>query len=241
MNDQIALDIACAARILAAEGLSMTVAGHLSLDVGGEMYVNRYGPSFSQVRPQDIIRVDYDGKVIEGEGYTNDTIRLHGILHRMVPKARAMIHTHPPSVVTFSSFRIVPEIYDQESCFLAGDIAIYDEDYEGLATTADRISPMATVLQHARNLIMPNHGAMTSGDDIPVAAVRMILLEHVVKRYMAVQQAALTLEKKPKGIPLDVAIRTRTEAGLKAVEQFVELVWQDYIKRLGLSGPGAFN
>ena len=241
MDDQVAFEIACAARILASEGLSFTNAGHLSVDVGGEMYVNRYGPSFSQVCPKDIIRVDYDGKVIEGEGYTNDTIRLHGILHKMIPEARAMVHTHPPSVVTFSSFRTVPDIYDQESCFLAGDIAIYDEDYEGLATTEERISPMASVLRNARNIIMPNHGAMTSGDGIPAATFRMILLEHVVKRHIAVKQTALTLKKTPKGIPLDVAIRTREEQGQKAVEEFIDLVWQDYIDRLRLSGPSGFD
>jgi ribulose-5-phosphate 4-epimerase/fuculose-1-phosphate aldolase len=238
MDEQVAFDIACGTRILASEGLSTLVAGHLSVDVGGEMYVNRFGPSFAQVRPEDIIRVDYDGNVVEGEGYTNDTIRLHGVLHRMVPEARALVHTHPPSVVTLSSFRLVPEIYDQESCFLAGDIAIYDENYEGLVTTEERVSPMASVLRKARNLILPNHGALTSGDNIRVATLRMTLLEHLAKRYLAVRQTAATLDRKPKGIPEEVAIGTRKELeGLKAEG----LVWQDYISRLGLAKPGGFD
>ena len=76
MDDQVAFEIACAARILASEGLSFTNAGHLSVDVGGEMYVNRYGPSFSQLCPKDIIRVDYDGNVTEGEGYAQSEFTL---------------------------------------------------------------------------------------------------------------------------------------------------------------------
>jgi ribulose-5-phosphate 4-epimerase/fuculose-1-phosphate aldolase len=238
MDTQIAFDIACAARILAAEGLSVLVAGHLSVAVDGQMYVNRFGPSFSRVTPADIIRVDYDGNVVEGEGYTNDTIRLHGVLHRMVPEARVLIHTHPRSVVTLSSFRVIPEIYDQESCFLAGDIAIYDEDYEGLASTEDRIGPMARVLRKFRNLIMPNHGALTSGDSMAGATVRMILMENIARRYLDVSQLSSTLGKTPRAIVPDVAIKTRKELeGLKADG----LVWQDYIKRLGLDQSPGFG
>ncbi len=85
MDTEVAYDIACAARILAFEGMSVLVAGHLSVAVDGEMYVNRFGPSFARLTPGDIIRVDYDGNVVEGDGYVNDTIRLHGVLHRMVP------------------------------------------------------------------------------------------------------------------------------------------------------------
>ena len=238
MDTQIAFDIACAARILAFEGLSVLVAGHLSVGVDGQMYVNRFGPSFSRVTPDDIILVDYDGNVVEGEGYTNDTIRLHGVLHRMVPEARVLIHTHPRSVVTLSSFRILPEIYDQESCFLAGDIAIYDEDYEGLAGTEDRIGPMADVLRKARNLIMPNHGALTSGDNLAGATVRMILMENIARRYLEVSQTKATLGKTPQAISPDVAIQTRKELeGLNAEG----LVWQDYIKRLGFDQPDGFR
>ena len=238
MDTQIAFDIACAARILASEGLSVLVAGHLSVSVDGQMYVNRFGPSFSRVTPDDIILVDYDGNVVEGEGYTNDTIRLHGVLHRMVPEARVLIHTHPSSVVTLSSFRIIPEIYDQESCFLAGDIAIYDEDYEGLASTDDRIGPMADVLRKARNLIMPNHGALTSGDSLAGATIRMILMENIARRFLEVSQTKATLGKTPQAISSDVAIQTRKELeGLKAEG----LVWQDYVKRLGFDQPDGFH
>ena len=149
-----------------------------------------------------------------------------------------LIHTHPRSVVTLSSFRILPEIYDQESCFLAGDIAIYDEDYEGLAGTEDRIGPMAEVLRKARNLIMPNHGALTSGDNLAGATVRMILMENIARRYLEVSQTKATLGKTPQAISSDVAIQTRKELeGLKAEG----LVWQDYIKRLGFDQPDGFR
>src|SRR5437867_2548449 len=119
MDKQIAQDLAAAARILAQEGLSVLIAGHLSVAVEDRMYVNRFGPSFGRVCAEDILVLDFNGKILEGKGFVNDTILLHGVLHRLVPEARSIVHTHPRSVVTLSAFRIVPEIYDQESCFLA--------------------------------------------------------------------------------------------------------------------------
>ena len=231
MDKQIAYDISCAARILAHEGLSVLVAGHLSFAVDGKMYVNRFGPSFERVKPEDILMLEYDGKSVEGNGFVNDTILLHGVLHRLVPEARAIVHTHPRSVVTLSSFRTVPDIFDQESCFLAGDIGIYDEDYEGLASTEQRVAPMADALRKYRTLILPNHGALTSGDSIPSATIRMILLENIAKRYLEVNQAAATIGKKPRPVDPTVALRTRKELeGLRAEG----LLWKDYVAKLDL-------
>src|SRR5919112_1861703 len=122
MTDQesIKFDICCAARLLHRQGLSVANAGHLSVAVGpDEMLVNHYGPSFATLRPENVVRVSFAGKVLGGDAYVNDTIRLHGIIHRENPRAVAVAHTHPPSVVTLSALRVVPEIYDQESCLLA--------------------------------------------------------------------------------------------------------------------------
>lgn len=232
MDKQIAYDISCAAKILAYEGLSVLVAGHLSFAVDGKMYVNRFGPSFARVNPEDILMLEYDGKILEGNGFVNDTILLHGVLHRLVPSARAIVHTHPRSAVTLSSFRTVPDIYDQESCFLAGDIGIFDEDYAGLASKEDRVAPMAHALREFRTLILPNHGALTSGDSIPAATLRMILLENICKRYLEVSQAATTLGKTPRPVDPKVALQTRKELeGLNAEE----FLWKDYIAKLALA------
>jgi ribulose-5-phosphate 4-epimerase/fuculose-1-phosphate aldolase len=229
MDKQLADDLSCAARILGREGLSVLIAGHLSVAVDEQMYVNRFGPSFERVRPEDILVVDFSGRIIEGDGFVNDTILLHGVLHRLLPGARALVHTHPRSVVTLSAFRTVPDIYDQESCFLAGDVAVYEDEYQGLVTSEERIAPMAKALAKARNLLLPNHGALTSGDNIRAATIRMVLLENIAKRYIEVQQAAAFLGSTPRPIPMETALRTRRELEGLAAEN---LVWQDWIAKL---------
>src|SRR2546425_4649699 len=118
MYDDLKLDLCRGARVLFRQGLSVGIAGHLSIKVGPErMIANRFGPSFGTVAPGDILTLDLSGNIVEGQGYVNDTIRLHGVIHQHNPQIVALAHTHPPAVVTYSALRTVPEVYDQESCF----------------------------------------------------------------------------------------------------------------------------
>ncbi len=169
-HDRIRLDLCCAARLLYRNGLSAANAGHISMAIGGDrMLVNHFGPSFATLRPANVVVVDFSGNVIDGKAYVNDTIRLHGIIHRENPLATVVMHTHPPAVVTFSTFRRVPEVFDQESCLLVDDISVIDENYEGLASDEERVMPIARALGAKPIAILPNHGAITTADNIPLA------------------------------------------------------------------------
>src|ERR1035441_73510 len=126
--DQIKFDICCAARILYRQGMSVANAGHISAAVAPDrMLMNRFGPSFATLHPNDILTLDFRGNIIEDHtaqknARVNETVELHGVIHRYNPQIACALHTHPPATVTFSAFRKVPEIYDQESCILAGDV-----------------------------------------------------------------------------------------------------------------------
>ncbi len=236
--DAIKFDICCAARLLYRHGLSVANAGHLSVAVDRErMLVNHFGPSFATLRPENIVLVDFSGKVLDGDAYVNDTIRLHGIIHRENPQAVAVAHTHPPGVVTYSAFRIVPEVYDQESCILVDDVGVVEEEYEGLAAEEERVMPIANALREKRVVILPNHGAITTGDNIQVAFSRMLLLEGMVQRNLAVAQAAQTLGRKP--VPIATEVARLAKAEIARIPAFAPL-WKDFLTRLRATDPDLF-
>jgi L-fuculose-phosphate aldolase len=238
-EDAVKFDICCAARLLYRDGLSVANAGHLSVAVGeNRMLVNHFGPSFATLRPENIVAVDFSGRVLEGEAYVNDTIRLHGIIHRENPHAVAVAHTHPPAVVTYSAFRTVPEIYDQESCILVDDVGVVDDDYEGLASEEERVMPIAKALSDKRAVILPNHGAITTGDNIQVAYVRMLLLEDMARRNIDVAQAAQALGLKP--VPIATGAARRAKAEIAQIPVFAPL-WKDFLTRLKTTDPDLFE
>lgn len=238
MYDDLKFDLCCGARAIFRAGLSAGIAGHLSIKVDkNTMIANRFGPSFGSVMPEDILTLDLDGKIIDGKGYVNDTIRLHGVIHKVNPDVVAVAHTHPPTVVTFSSLRVVPEVYDQESCFLAGDVAIVEEDYSGLASEEERVRPVAEALGQHAAIIMPNHGAITRGENIQLAVIRMIGLEGMAQRHLSVIAAGRATGITPIPITADVALATKKELNALGA---IHLVWGDLIAKLRCSDPDLF-
>jgi ribulose-5-phosphate 4-epimerase/fuculose-1-phosphate aldolase len=239
MYDDLKWDLCRGARVLYQRGLSMGIAGHLSIKVAPDtMIANRFGPSFGTVMPKDVLTLGLDGSIKEGQGFVNDTIRLHGVIHRRNPEVVALAHTHPPAVVTFSTLRTIPQVYDQESCFLAGEVGIVEEDYSGLASTEDRVRPMAEALAKQRAIILPNHGAVTGGANIQQAVIMMLLLEGMAARNLSVMMMSACREgSQPKPIHPEVALATKKElAGLKALG----MVWEDLMTKLRKTDPELF-
>ncbi len=241
--EAVKFDICCAARALYRAGLSAGIAGHLSVAIGeNKMLMNRFGPSFGTLRPADICVFDFDGKVLEHDPsvdpYVNDTIALHAVIHRFNPQIAALAHTHPPATVSWGTFRKVPEIYDQESCIIAGDVGIVEQDYTGTAASEDRVRPFADAVAKYPAVILPNHGAITSGPNIQVALTRMLLLEGMCARNISVAMAAQATGLKPIPIKMEHALTAKKEI---AAMPAIPAVWKDTLERLQKSDPELFE
>ena len=244
MNTQtLKFDLCCAARLLYRFGLSVGNAGHLSITIGERrMLVNRFGPSFATMTPADVLTMDFDGNVLEHDPsikpYVNETIHLHGVIHRYNPHIAAVAHTHPPNTVTWTTFRKLPQAYDQESCLLADDIAIVDEEFTGLAQSEDRVRPFAEALGKKPVVLLPNHGAITSGPSIQSSLFRMILLEGVCQRNIAVASAAQATGFMPHAIAPQHALTTKQELARIPI---LDALWEDLLKRLRQTDPELFR
>jgi len=241
--DQLKFDLCCAARILYRQAMSAANAGHISVAIGPDrMLMNRFGPSFATLHPNDILTLDFHGNILEDHtpqknARLNETVGLHGIIHRYNPHAICVLHTHPPSTVTWSSFRKVPEIYDQESCILAGDVAVVEEDYAGLASGEERTKAAALALGEKRAVILPNHGAITTGPTVQHALFAMIILEGMVARNLSVLGAARATGLTPTPIKMEVAQQVRIGiARMNAIEP----LWADLLHRLVQTDPELF-
>jgi len=241
--DQIRFDICCAARILYRAGLSAANAGHISVMIAPDrMLMNRFGPSFGTLAPHDILTLDFRGNIVEDHtpqknARVNETVELQGVIHRYNPELVCALHTHPPATVTFSAFRKVPEIYDQESCILAGDVAVVEEDYEGLASDEERLRSTAEAVGKHRAVILPNHGAITNGPNVQVAMFAMLLLEGMIARNLSVAAAARATGLTP--IPIKMEHALAAKLGIAKMNA-LEPLWADQLHRLMQTDPELF-
>lgn len=242
-TNSVKFDLCCAARLLYRFGLSVGNAGHLSITIGeNRMLVNRFGPSFATITPADVLTMDFNGNVLDHDAsvrpYVNETIHLHGVIHRYNPHIAAVAHTHPPNTVTWTTFRKLPQSFDQESCLLADDIAIVDEEFTGLAQSEDRVRPFAEALGKKPVVLLPNHGAITTGVNIQSALFRMMLLEGLCQRNVAVASAAQATGLKPHAIAPEHALTTKQELARIPI---LDALWEDLLKRLRQTDPDLFR
>jgi ribulose-5-phosphate 4-epimerase/fuculose-1-phosphate aldolase len=103
---QAKADLAAAFRAAAMHGYNEGIDNHFSLAVPGSdelFFLNRFGPHWSEMTPDDILTVDLDGNVVEGSGEWEVTaFMIHRGCHQARPDARAVFHTHMPYATAVS-------------------------------------------------------------------------------------------------------------------------------------------
>ena len=97
---QARIDLAACYRLAAHFGLNEGIDNHLTLLVPG--YSDRFllapfGLHWSEVRASDFMVIDFEGRILSGEGPIEDTaLYIHLPVHRLAPQARCALHTHMP-------------------------------------------------------------------------------------------------------------------------------------------------
>src|SRR5215831_11043219 len=90
--------IALTCRILAAEGYESALAGQITArgDRPGTYLMLSFGLGFDEARAGNIVLVDDDLNLLEGDGMVNPSNRFHLWIYRHRPNVNAIVHTHPP-------------------------------------------------------------------------------------------------------------------------------------------------
>lgn len=234
-NDQIRLDLACACRIIANEKMDDGIGGHLSVRVPGtdEFWTNPYPFYFADILPDDIIRVDAQGRVLEGKHQPNPSIDLHPTIYARREDVNAIVHTHPPYVTGYSALGRVIEIYDQVGSFLFEEQAVYNE-FTGTIFSEEGAAPIAEALGNKRLAILKNHGLLAVGTDLRVALIDTLLAERAAR----VQAVALQFGATRDDALSDEVARQTRDAN-REIGHY-EDTWTALIRGLRRSDPDLF-
>ena len=99
--------LAAGFRMFAYFGFNEGVAGHITLrdpEFNDHFWVNPLGVHFSQISVSDLILVNHDGKVVQGDKDVNvAAFAIHSRLHAARPDVNAAAHSHSIYGRTFST------------------------------------------------------------------------------------------------------------------------------------------
>lgn len=165
--------VATAARRLADEGLVLGSAGNVSERAGELVAVTPTGAVLERVTAADVVVVDLDGTLIEGETAATSEIELHLGAYRR-HGAGAVVHAHPPFGTALSCVLDEVPVVHYGMLALGGSVRVAPYATFGTpelaAVTLDALEGRAAAL-------MANHGAITLGADADAATETARLLE----------------------------------------------------------------
>ena len=94
------VDLAACYRLADRFGLNEGIDNHLTMLAPG--YSDRFllapfGMHWSEVKASDFLIVDFNGRVVSGQGLVEDTaLYIHQPVHRLSPQGCCVLHTHMP-------------------------------------------------------------------------------------------------------------------------------------------------
>lgn len=193
--------LAGAFRIFSKFGFGEGVAGHITArdpEFKDTFWVNPFGVHFSQVKVSNLIRVDHQGKVVEGDYPVNAAaFSIHSRVHLLRPDANAAAHTHSIYGRAWSTLGKPLDTITQDACAFYKDHVVYD-DYGGVAVELDEGTRIATALGKNKAAILQNHGLLTVGDTVDAAAWWYIAMERCCQVQLLAESAATGAGVRPK-------------------------------------------
>ena len=204
--------LAAAFRLFGQFGFDESVAGHITardperLD---HFWVNPLGMNFKHIRVKDLLLVNDQGEVVDGNWPVNQAaFAIHSQVHAARANVVAAAHAHSVYGKAWSALRRPLDPLTQDACAFYGDHAVYD-DYGGVALTLDEGKRIAHALGDNKAAILSNHGLLTVGQtSVDEAAWWFITMERTCQAQLLAEAAGT-----PVCIDADQAAKTAKFVG----------------------------
>ena len=203
--------LAAAFRLFSKFGFDEGVAGHITArdpELNDHFWVNPFGMHFGHVRASDLLLVNEQGKVVEGDRPVNAAaFAIHSQVHAARPDVVAAAHAHSVYGKSWSTLGRHLDPITQDVCAFFEDHAVFD-DYTGVVLDTEEGKRIAHALGDAKAIILRNHGLLTVGHSVEEAAWWFITMERSCQAQLLASAAGT-----PVLIDSDMARLTRGQVG----------------------------
>lgn len=156
-------------------GMTTLSGGNLSIrSANGDVWITPAAVDKGSLRRDDIVCVHPDGSVT-GKHRPSSELPFHTAIYRRRPDLNAVVHAHPPALVSFSIAREVPPtaIFPQAE-MVAGNVGYAPYALPGSEALGASI---AGAFEEHDAVLLENHGVATGGPDLLTAFQRLETLD----------------------------------------------------------------
>jgi len=168
--DELRAAVAHAARRMSERGLSSGTSGNVSARTEGGMLVTPSAVPYAQIGAGDIVLMDLEGRVLEGERKPTTEWPMHAALYGARPDAGAVVHAHARFCTTLATLRRdIPAFHYMVA--VAGGDSIRCAAYATFGTP-ELAAHAAAALEGRNACLLANHGMVALGAS-PDAALEL--------------------------------------------------------------------
>jgi L-fuculose-phosphate aldolase len=155
-------------RRLVESGLTKGTTGNLSIfdRNKGQMAITPSGIDYFEIHPEDIVIMDLDGKVVDGNRTPSSEYEMHRIFYQNRIEVNAVVHTHSTYCTTIASLNwAIPAVH-----YLVG-FAGNDVKCATYATygTKELAKNALNAMRGCNAALLANHGLLTVGSSLQMA------------------------------------------------------------------------
>lgn len=157
-------------------GMTTTSGGNLSIqDASGDMWISPGSIDKGTLRREDIICVKPDGSML-GPHKPSSEYPFHRALYKMRPDVKAIVHAHPPALVSFSVAGMIPNTNVFPTAKqVCGTVGYAPYEIPGSEALGSNVA--AAFREGHSTILLENHGTCTAGNSLLQAFQRFETLD----------------------------------------------------------------
>lgn len=181
---QMRRDLAALYRLVAHFRMTDIIDTHISARVPGpenHFLINRYGVLFHEMRPEDLVKIDMDGRPVDpGDPETTNRVNAAGFtIHSAIHMARhdlaCVVHTHTADGMAIACRKSGLLPITQHALRFYNRLGYHA--YEGIALDLEERARLVADMGPHKAMVLRNHGLLAAGSTVAEAFVNIYFLE----------------------------------------------------------------
>lgn len=178
----LAQKLALTCRILFDNGHDSGLAGQITAraEAPGTYLTQRLGLGFDEITAGNLLLVDEDLAVLQGDGMANPANRFHSWVYRARPDVQCIVHTHALHTAALSMLEVPLEISHMDNCVLYDEVAFVPK-WPGVPVGNEEGELISAALGNKRALLLAHHGLLVAATSVEEACVLALALERAAR------------------------------------------------------------
>jgi len=165
-------------------GLTRGTCGNISCLMPNEqkILVTPSNIPYGKIKPEDLLLVDFEGKVIKGSHKPSVETPFHLTIYKNRDDVGAVVHTHSTYALSVSAVaKVVPVFLDEIFSHIGGSLEVSPYAIPGSDELAEN---MIASLGDKNAVLLSNHGAVCCGKNLQEAFETAEIVEKICKMYI---------------------------------------------------------